>query len=393
MEVKEKTPSKNELIDAAIKKIEKNEFNIYFYSPPMNSPSGGMGVLLRLANTLNKEGYNVKIIYEPQVDQAASIEEYNKTKKKRNIYSKFNPSWLDFDTSELKFQPLGDQEIKFSDGEEIKCEALNLNVEDFLIIPEGFSNIMEKVAQTPCKKIVLAQSWAYVLGALKMGQKWQHFGITDVISVSDTITKYLDTIMPGLKIKILHQGINRDVFHAPEKISDKYPMIAFTASRGPETRFKAQNIIKTFYQLHPHYKWFRFTELRDMNREEFAERLRNSALAMYLDDIAGFGTFPLEAMASNTHVIGWANPGGAEFMNENNGFWSENGSIFQMVELLAIAVEKWVNGELDNPEVLESYEKTLSNYTMENETEGILNIFNDYKNERINEINQFREKE
>ena len=285
-----------------------------------------------------------------------------------DIFDRFNPTWIDFDISELEILPLGDEEIMFNDGKTVKCVPLGvLNQKDFLIIPEGFPDMMQKTMQIPCKRIVFAQSWFYVLNSMQPGEKWQHFGIQDVISVSDAITEYINSVMPGLKIKDFKQGIDRNTFKVPEKVSDKMPMVAFSASRGPENKLKTYNIIKTFYAFYPHLKWIRFQELEGLDREQFAERLSSCAFYLHTDDIAGFGTAPLEAMASGTHTVGWASFGGKEYMNNENGFWCNNGDIFQTAEVLGLAIDKWLKGDMDNSSFTDEYEKTLSRYTTEGE--------------------------
>ena len=384
--------SHNEIIDLTIKKIQDNEFNIFFYAPAMNTPSGGIGVLLKTAKNLKDSGHNVKIVYEPVLNQKASYEASVAEKKQVDVYDRFNPTWVDFSLDGVEIFPLGDKELSFTDGTKIKCQNLNVSPEDFLIIPEGFPNVMEKTMQVSCKRIVLAQSWFYILLAMNPGQKWQHFGIQDVISVSDAITEYLHSAMPGLKIKNFKQGINRKTFKAPKKLSTKFPMVAFTGSRGSENQMKTQSIIKNFYAFYPHLKWVRFVGLSGMDKEQFSERLASCAFLLYTDDIAGFGTLPLEAMASGTHVVGWAPFGGKEYITTENGFWATNGDIFQTAELLGVAIDKWLAGELDAPAVQESYEKTLAPYTEEGEKEQILNIINQYKNERINELEGIKTK-
>lgn len=392
MEVQEevKQPTQNEIIDNAISNLRENKFKTYFYCPPMNSPSGGIGVVLRAAKNLHDNGHNITLVYEPRQDQRASYEASNKAKAQIDIFDKFNPSWVDFDISGIEILPLGDKEITFNDGTKQQCVPLSVNPEDFLIIPEGFPDVMKKTMQVPCKRVVFAQSWFYVLNAMQPGEKWQHFGIQDVISASDAITEYLSSVMPGLKVKSFKQGINRDVFKVPAKKSDKMPMVAFSASRGPENKLKTYNIIKTFYAFYPHLKWIRFQELEGMDREQFAERLSTCAFYLYTDDIAGFGTAPLEAMACGTHTIGWASFGGKEYMNNENGFWCNNGDIFQTAEILGIAIDKWLNGDMDTDQLQEEYEKTLSKYTTEKEKENIINLLNEYKDERIKELESFK---
>jgi glycosyltransferase involved in cell wall biosynthesis len=384
-------PTQNEIIDKAISSLRENKFKTYFYCPPMNSPSGGIGVLLKAAKNLSDDGFDVALVYEPRQDQRASYEASAKAKKQTDIFERFNPTWVDFDTSGIEILPLGDKKIKFSDGTEQDCIPLNVSPEDFLIIPEGFPDVMKKTMQVSCKRIVFAQSWFYVLNAMQPGEKWQHFGITDVISASDAISEYLVSVMPGLNIKDFKQGINREYFKVPEKISDKLPMVAFSTSRGPENKLKTYNIIKTFYAFYPHLKWIRFQELEGMDREQFAERLGSCAFYLYTDDIAGFGTAPLEAMACGTHTVGWAAFGGKEYMSNENGFWCNNGDIFQTAEILGIAIDKWLNGDMDGGEIQGVYEDTLSKYTVEGEKENILNLLNQYKDERIKELESLKQ--
>ena len=398
--VDDKKMSHNEIVDLSINKLQNNDFRVYFYCPPVNFASGGMGTLLRLAKNLKEDGFSVKLVYQPRLDQRASYEDSMKESQKQkkqiqiNVFEKFEPTWMDFDLEGIEIIPLGDGEIIFNDQNRTKVQAQPLAVspEDLLIIPEGFPDVMQKTMQTACKRVVLAQSWFYVLNAMQPGQTWQHFGIQDVISVSDAITEYLGSIMPGLRVKNIKQGISRDLFKVPEKMSSKAPVVVYSANRGQENKLKTINLIKTFYMFYPHLRWVRFVELANMSREEFAERLSSSAFALYTDDIAGFGTLPLEAMACGTHVVGWASFGGKEYMNENNGFWTNNGDIFQTAEVLGVAMDKWLNGELDNSTVQETYEETLSHYTVEGERSQFLNIINEYKKERINELEGIKTK-
>ena len=398
--VDDKKMSHNEIVDLSINKLQNNDFRVYFYCPPVNFASGGMGTLLRLAKNLKEDGFSVKLVYQPRLDQRASYEDSMKESQKQkkqvqiNVFEKFEPTWMDFDLEGVEIIPLGDGEIIFNDQNRTRVQAQPLAVspEDLLIIPEGFPDVMQKTMQTACKRVVLAQSWFYVLNAMQPGQTWQHFGIQDVISVSDAITEYLGSVMPGLRVKNIKQGISRDLFKVPEKMSSKAPVVVYSANRGQENKLKTINLIKTFYMFYPHLRWVRFVELANMSREEFAERLSSSAFALYTDDIAGFGTLPLEAMACGTHVVGWASFGGKEYMNENNGFWTNNGDIFQTAEVLGVAMDKWLNGELDNSTVQETYEETLSHYTVEGERSQFLNIINEYKKERINELEGIKTK-
>ena len=380
----------NEIVDAVINNVKENKFKLVFYCPALNSPSGGMGLLFGLAKTLKENGFDILMAYEPQVNQKATYDESMRQKKQVQIYDKFKPEWLDFNIDDLEIVPLGDKKITFADKTTQDCTQLSLRPEDFLIIPEGFANIMKKVQGVMCQKIVLCQSWFYILNSLNTGEIWAHYNMIDVISVSDAITEYLNIIMPGMRIKSFSQSINRNLFKVPTKKIEKSPVIGFMGTRGQENRMKTFNIIKTFQAFYPNFRWFRFVELSGLSKKDFAERLASCAIVLYTDDIAGFGTLPLEAMACGTHVVGWTPYGAKEYVTKENGFWATNGDIFQTAELLGDAVDKWLNGVLDNPEIQEVYEKTLDRYTQDKEKESILKIFDEYKNQRIEELTKIK---
>ena len=371
----------NKVIGDVIDKVAANNFNFYFYCPPMNIASGGISVLFKNAQILREAGYNVVMVYEPRIDQKASYDASMKTKKRVDIFEVFNPEWLGNLKEGIELKPLGAGDLRFNNNTTIKGFGMVLNPEDFFLIPEGFPNIMEQISKMPCRKIVLAQSWYYILNSMNLGQKWQHFGIKDVISVSDGITEYLNAIMPGLSIKQYSQSIDRTLFKKIDNV-EKNPVIVFTPGRTQDAVIKTWNVIKTFYSFFPHLSWVRFDELKGLSKEDFAERLGAASICLYTDEIAGFGTLPLEAMAMGTHVVGWTPLGGKEYMKQNNGFWAQNGDIFQLAELLGMAVERWLAGKLDAEAVNQEYDNTLERYTVEKEKESLLNIINEYKNER-----------
>lgn len=380
----------NGIIQKVIDNVSSNNFKIYYYCPPMNIASGGVSVIFKQAKILKDAGFNASIIYEPRVDNRASYEESQKQRKQIAVYEKFDTSWLGKEAEGIELTILGEGEIKFKDGTSQKAGQLTVNPEDMVIIPEGFPNIMEKFAQIACKKVVLAQSWYYILNSMQIGQKWQQFGISDVISISNGISEYINAIMPGLRIKNVNQSIDRSLF-CNKSVTDKFPKIAFMPGRSQDALIKTYNVIKTFYSFYPQFRWIRFDELKGLSKEEFAERLGSSSICLYTDEIAGFGTMPLEAMAMGTHVVGWTPLGGKEYMNADNGFWAANGDVFQLAELLGIAVEKMVTGQLDSEDIQKQYEITLSKYTEETEKNSIVKTFNEYKNERIQELQTLKQ--
>ena len=187
---------------------------------------------------------------------------------------------------------------------------------------------MDQVKGFPCKKIVLSQSYNYILELLGLGKRWDmDYGFKDVITTSERQADYIKGLFRGVTTHIVPPSIPA-YFKASEE--PKKPIISIHTREQSD----ALKIVKSFYLKNPMYKWITFRELRGLPREEFANVLGESCLAVWVDDVAGFGTFPLEAMESDTPVIGkipnlvpeWMEQSidGEEMTLVNNGIWTNN---------------------------------------------------------------------
>ena len=64
--------------------------------------------------------------------------------------------------------------------------------------------------------------------------------------------------------------------------------------------------------------------MRGLSEQEFAETLKECFLSVWIDDESGFGTFPLESMASGVPVMGKIPNLQPEWMKEENGIWVDD---------------------------------------------------------------------
>lgn len=319
---------------------------IYYYTPALNSPSGGMGVLFKQAKILADNGYDVSLIYEP------------------NQYCpELNPTWMDFDISYIP---------------KIKINGIlnfRINKDDMLIIPEGFGNIIEQTKNVQYKRVILAQSWIYILNSMVNPKSWKEFNITNVVTPSENLKSYLDEIMPGLNIQTYNYSINTSYFN---KNSQKQPRICYSA-RGQESEMKVHAVINMFKALTPKFRHIPFLHLKGYDKQTFANLLSESTFTLYTDEIACVATLPLESMAANTHVIGW-DMGVKDYAIDNqNMFMVTNGDCLGLAKKLKEVVEKYFNDELEEEKLFSNYEKTLNLYTEEQEKKRILEIFETFK--------------
>lgn len=317
---------------------------IYFYVPNLNQPSGGMGVLMKQAKILNDNDFDVTFLYERKDGQ-----------------DDFNPKWMDFSIDGIK-------KVKIKD-----ITKLNIFKNDILVLPEGYGEYVKLTKYLKCRRVVLAQSWVYVISSMKNRFHWSDYGLYDVISVSDGITNYLNQIMSGLNIKQYKQSINHNIFKPNE---NKELAICFSANRGKENYENTISVINTFKEQHQD-KDIKIYELKGYSREEFAEIVSKSTFCLYTDEIAGFGTLPLEAMACNTHVIGFKNIGNSEYVNDDNGFWVENSDYNALYnkldEVFNLYLENKLDFKLNENEII-----TSNKYNFEDEEEQILEIYDSY---------------
>ncbi len=350
---------KQQTIDEKVEKIKKSlenlnskNFRIFIFSPSVGGPSGGIGVLYQHAKVLKELNYNVSIL----------------TEKKDYKY----PEWL------------GD---KYSGIEHVSLEATKLQVspEDFLILPEGYAGVLGiQTKSLACRRIILCQSWVYVLGNLMPGQKWsdESTGIRNTIVVCDPLKKYIETIFGehDQNIKVCRQYIDEDIFHISEK--PQKPIIAISS----RDQMQSLNIIKHFYLRYPQYRWISFKDMKGLSREEFAETLRESCLGVFLDKVSGFGTFPIECAKSGVPVIALIPDITPEYATENSCIWT--GELLSIPDLISNFIKLYLEDAI--PEEITKGTKELSKKY--GEKEGIQEIERTYRklvDERKEEFQTF----
>ena len=130
-----------------------------------------------------------------------------------------------------------------------------------------------------------------------------------------------------------------------------------------------------------------------MPRKQFANELAKSCLAVWVDDQAGFGTFPLEAMECETPVIGkmpnlipeWMEVKDSEgnYSIKNNGVWTN--TIINIPELIATYIKVWLEDSVPS-EMIDSIKESKGQYTGEKQKEVLSTVYNTMLEGRIAEF-------
>ena len=269
----------------------------------------------------------------------------------------------------------------YMDIPHISVEGQNLQVapEDTIVVPEIFGYVMNQLTNLPCAKIVLCQSYDYIFETLQPGQNWPQFGFNKCITTSEIMKEHISKIMRNVSIDVVEPVIS-DNFKK-QVLPPKTVINIHTRDHRDTT-----NTIKAFYSRFPQYRWFTFRDLRGLSELDFSEKMKESFVSVWVDPIAGYGTFPLESIKMGVPVIGVVPNMVPDWMNENNGIWINNPNI--LVDVIADFVQNWLEDNI-SPELYTEMEKTTEKLIkLETFEESVNNVFNDMIQTRLNTFSE-----
>jgi hypothetical protein len=344
---------KQEQVLKLIERIDSKDFGFYFFTlDTKGNPTAGIANIYEQAKTLIDLGYNAYILHE------------------KNDYTGVG-EWLGQNYMKIPHVSIEDQN-------------LNLSAIDYLIIPEIFANVMEQVKEFPCKKIVLSQSYTYILELLKIGDKWGlNYGFRDVVTTTEKQAKYIKRLFPNINTHVVPPSIP-EYFKPSSKL--KKPVISIL-TRDQKSALK---IVKAFYLQYPMYKWLTFRELRGLPRKTFAEQLGESCLSVWVDDISSFGTYPLESIQCDTPVIGKIPDMIPEWMEDepskdgminlkNNGIWTNDA--LAIPNLIADYMRVWLEDSVPE-EFIQGLKNSKDLYTEEKTNKIIADTYGKFVSDR-----------
>lgn len=345
-------------------KLKNKDFNLYFFTlDTKGNPSAAVANIYEHVKVLNSLGYKAHILHEK-----------NDYLLKGNADENGLVDWLGPEYAELSHIS-------------IESQTLAVSPIDVVIIPEVFSTIMGQLKSFPCKKIVLSQAYEYIFESLPTGARWDlDYGFTDIITTSEQQAKYVKTLFKSMKTHVVPVSIP-DYF-VKSDLPKKPVVTILTRNQG-----EAIKIAKAFYLQYPMYKWITFKELRGLSRRAFAKELGESCLGVWIDDIAGLGTFPLEAIECETPLIAKVPnmiptsiaefDAEGKFNYKNTGLWTS--TTVNIPELIATYLKIWLEDAI--PEnLISAMEADKGKYTSDKQVAVIEEVYGNIVNDRISEL-------
>jgi glycosyltransferase involved in cell wall biosynthesis len=256
----------------------------------------------------------------------------------------------------------------------IEKQNLEIAPEDFIVIPELFGYVMEQIKNIPCGKIVITQSYKFMLETLQPGQTWQQFGFLKCLTTTQKQKEYIEGVMKNVSVDILTPYVS-DLFEKREL--PPMPIIGIHSREQSDTI----NLIKTFYLKFPQFRWFTFRDLRGLSEKEFANSLKECFLSVWIDRESGFGTYPLESMSCGVPVMGLIPDMLPEWMNEENGIWVDD--ITMLPDFVADFTQNWLEDNIKS-DLYENIKSTSSKYKNKNEFDNkSIELFDSYIKTRV----------
>ena len=340
-------------IKTSIDNLKEKKSRIYFLvQDTKGNAKASMAYIYRLALTLKNNGYNAIILHE-KVDYTGVS------------------TWL------------GEEYMENLPHKPIEGQNLEISPEDFMIIPELYGHVMEQVSKFPCGKIVFCQSYDYIMETLSPGSSWSQYGFLKCITTSEEQKNYLEKIMKNVSFDVITPTISNSFEKKP--IPAK-PIVSVHTRDQRDT----MKLIKSFYLKYPQFRWITFRDMRGLSEWEFASILKDSFVSVWVDDISGLGTYPLESMKTGTPVIGKIPNLKPEWMNEHNGIWTNE--TINMVYILAEFTQNWLEDNISE-KLYESGYETAEKYTNTDDFKSnVLERFSSYINTRLNNFESQLEK-
>jgi len=344
----------------SITKLKNSQSKFLFFVTKSTNPSASMYEVYFHANVVKNMGFETIILTDE--------DEYE------------IPYWIDEDLTKLEHQPMSKAK-------------LNVGPQDVLVIPEIFSNVMEQTKTLPCIRVGLLQSIDYMMNGLVPSVDWSSFGISKVITTSDSLKNLVEEFFGRDKFDVKTYDIGLPEYFYNDD-APKRPVIT-VVGRNPN---EISKLIKLFYAKYPQYGWVTFDSMiteskppRSLTRKEYADRLRKNFAAVWVDRIASFGTLPIEAMASGCIPIGLVpditpeylleeDEDGKTVYAENSGVWTAD--YYSLPTLIGDTLTKYLDDTIED-DVYEKMKTISDKYSQKNSSVQISKIYKDLIEERI----------
>ncbi len=299
---------------------------VYVLSPENDQPSGGIKILYRHADVLNRCGMDAAVLHQK---------------------SGFRCTWFENDTR-VAYLP-----------------DVRITEDDFLVVPEIYGPNIAALGGMPgigrkLRKVIFNQNCRYTfLGQALDTVLQKNFSLpytqtsefAGAMVVSEDSKQYLEYTFPGLDVWRIHNAINVERFGFS---ADKKKQICFMPRKHAEDALQVLAIL----QLRGALGDFSVVPIEGENEAGVARILKESMFFLSFGYPEGCPLPPAEAMASGCLVVGYHGFGGREYFDPAFSWPVDVGDITGFAE----QVERLIRLSYEQPESLAAAARVASDF-------------------------------
>jgi glycosyltransferase involved in cell wall biosynthesis len=340
---------------------------IYYGCPDKDYPVGGIRVIYRHVDTLNRNGLEAFVLHH---------------------YYPFRCTWFENTTQiahEVRYPDLSRSLAARVGRRALRTlgrppqidplPVLELTADDVLVVPEAMPGLAAIAPGLP--KAVFNQNAYLTLAPFPLDFEPKELvyakpELLGAIVVSEDSRRYLETLFPSLRVRRLHYGIDPELFAFSSR---KKRQIAYMPRKNKLDVYQVLLRLRLTGQL----EGWDVIEIADRTEAETATILRESAIFLSSGHPEGFGLPAAEAMLAGCIVVGYHGYGGREFLTEELAFPVDVGDVVAFADRVAEILR-----ELESrPDALRVRAEKASrfiadNYSLEREERDLLAIWTEF---------------
>ncbi len=320
------------------------------FLPPVKKPTGGITVLRQVADILHQSGHDACLVARDQ--------------------SGWRPQGL------ADAAPV------------LEWNDLHLEPGDRWLVPEGWANGLTPGLEAGATCLSYVQNWAYLFSSLPEGVRWNQLPV-EFLAVSDPVAHFIGQIL-GRDVPVLRPGIDRTIFHAPDKPGNGTITVAYMPRKNKADAKQIRAIFE--HRCGPDV--LRWRALEGLDAFGVAEALRSAHLFLMAGYPEGCPLPPLEAMGCGCLPVGFTGLGGWDYMRQaqesprftpwwplrdvpwaGNGFWCADGDVLDAALCLEEAVTLLKKSGPSLDAILRAGQDTANAYSTDRQKESVLALW------------------